>query len=123
MPQTRSTASASKGKRKGLPKQPSQRKIEAKKSGAASGGTVRTKPSVLDKKREARKTLVKSSGTTRGEVKGVVKALRSGAMSKGGAIKAMKGGPSAGVEASKGNTKKVKKAIRTLRKKTTYRAK
>lgn len=75
-------------------------------------GSARTK--------KASSYLVKSSGTTKGEVQGVLKNLKTGKMSKGGAIKALKGGPSAGVVA--GNKKKVAKAIKTLRK-TTYRAK
>ncbi len=58
-----SKASAVYGKRQGLPttKQPSQRKIEAKKSGAASGGTVRTTPSKLDKQRETAKYKAKKN--------------------------------------------------------------
>lgn len=65
------------------------------------------------KSKKAKKYLAKSSGTTTGEVKGVLKAVRSGKMSKGGAIKALKGGPTAGVPA--GNKKKVAKAIRVAK--------
>jgi hypothetical protein len=57
--------------------------------------------------------LAKSSGTTRGEAKGVMKQLRKGEISKGTAIKRLKGGPKAGVPA--GNKKKVAKAIKRAR--------
>lgn len=57
--------------------------------------------------------LTKSSGTTRREVKGVMKELRRGAISKGGAIKALKGGPKAGVPT--GNKKRVARAIKKAR--------
>jgi hypothetical protein len=62
---------------------------------------------------KARRYLVKSSGTTKGEVRGVMGQLRSGKISKGAAIKALKGGPKAGLPA--GNKKKVAKAIRKAR--------
>lgn len=60
--------------------------------------------------KKAIKYLTKSSGTTPKEVKGL---LRQGG-TKGAAIKALKGGPKAGVPA--GNKKKVAKAIRVYRK-------
>jgi hypothetical protein len=62
---------------------------------------------------KARGYLVKSSGTTKGEVRGVMNQLRSGAISKGTAIKRLKGGPKAGLPA--GNKKKVAKAIKKVR--------
>jgi len=62
---------------------------------------------------KAKKYLAKSSGTTRGEVRGVLQQLRAGKISKGTAIKDLKGGPRAGVPA--GNKKKVAKAIKRAR--------
>jgi hypothetical protein len=64
-------------------------------------------------KKAAKAYLAKSSGTTTGEVRGVLKAMRKGDLSKGGAIKALKGGPTAGVKA--GNKRKVAKAIKRAR--------
>ena len=71
-----------------------------------SGKTV----SKVYKAKAAKKYLAKSSGTTTGEVRGVLKAVRRGEMSKGAATKALKGGPTAGVPA--GNKRRVQKSIR-----------
>lgn len=59
--------------------------------------------------------LAKSSGTTKKEVKGVLQQVRRGSLSKGGAIKALKGGKTAGVPASKKNVRKTARAIRRAR--------
>lgn len=64
---------------------------------------------------KAKKYLAKSSGTTVGEARGVIQELRRGEISKGTAIKRMKGGPRAGVKASPANKRKVARAIRKAR--------
>lgn len=63
--------------------------------------------------KSAKKYLAKSSGTTKGEVQGVLSQLRRGKISKGAAIKSLKGGPTKGVPA--GNKKRVARAIKRAR--------
>jgi hypothetical protein len=92
-------------------------KPKAKKAGRLQkeAKAIKIMPPAMKKKLGAKAFLAKSSGTTKGEVKGVMKELRSGAISKGSAIKTLRGGPKAGVPRSKANTKKVARAIRKAR--------
>ena len=109
------------GMRKGQKPSDTKRKRVGAPAVTSSGGVgSRAKPGTApsskrggEPARKARAYLAKSSGTTKGEVRGVLQAVRKGTLSKGGAIKVLKGGPRAGVPA--GNKKKVAKAIRRAR--------
>lgn len=68
-------------------------------------------PAKLKGRAKANAYLAKSSGTTKGEVQGVRAAIKTGKMTRKEGVRALSGGPRAGVRASKKNTKRVRRAL------------